>query len=324
MRTRIPAAAGLAAAALLAAGCWSPRAAAPPPDRDLAAAMNAGRRYFQREQYEAAARCYRATLERARRLDAPRELADSAYNLAAALAARGRTAEARPYLREARAELDALDQTGAAEATLLEARIAQAEGRAAEAAALAAETLERLGAGGPPELRAQAHALRAALAAAAGDAAAARDAAALAQAAAAGLPAASPVRAQALAAEAAAAKVEGRAEAAAALYDQAAEGFGRAGRHAERARAVLRAAAAWEAAGRWDAAGARYYRGARSLTAQGDFTNALPAAEGALRMAEKTADQGLRERTAWLLETLREALARERQRQGEAAGPAAE
>ena len=292
----------LAAAALC--GCASPSAERP-RDRDFLMAMSTGRRFFETAQYDLAAKSYQSALVRASVLDEPQDIADSAYNAAAALMADGRSGEARGYLREARAEFGRAGGAGAAEAWLLEARIAQAEGRRDEALTLADKALAALGTAGGNDLRARIHQVKAALACEGGDVSATKAALAMGLSAAEKLPETASARGLLTATAAAVSRREGAAAAAAAQYDRAAALLKGAAQYRDMAAAYAGAAEAYEAAGQPAAAGGRYYQAARSFAALGDLTNALKRVESALTMADKTSNQDLRDRTQFLFESIK-------------------
>lgn len=122
--------ASLFAIALLVGGC---RSATVQVDRELARqSSRADQAFHDGDDAEALLR-YRAALRRAWEQDDIEAIANTAYNLAAALAANRRFDEARQALAESRAELNR-GRLHAADAWLLEAKIARAEGRLAEAA----------------------------------------------------------------------------------------------------------------------------------------------------------------------------------------------
>jgi tetratricopeptide (TPR) repeat protein len=275
-----------------------------PRDRDFLAAMSAGQRFFALAQYDLAAKSYRNAWRRAVQLDEPRDIADGAYDLAAALAAAGRRAEARGCLREARAEYERAGTPGAGEAWLLDARLAQADGKRDEALAATDKALAARGAERDADLRARALQLKTVLFCEAGDTNAAATALAAALTAAQELPVGAAAHGYVAAAGAALARREGRVAEAAARYDRAAELFKAAARAREMAGAYAEAAACCEDVGQTGVAGDRHYRAARILAAQGDLTNALKQVQAALTMSEKDSNKELSAQARFLFEQL--------------------
>jgi tetratricopeptide (TPR) repeat protein len=284
-------------------GCATPSPDRP-RDRDFLAAMSAGQRFFAQAQYDLAAKSYRGAWRRAVQLDEPLDVADGAYNLAAALAAAGRRDEARGYLREARAEYERARASGAGESWLLAARLAQTDGRRDEALAAADQALAARGAERDDDLRARALQLKAVLFCEAGDTNAAAAALTAALTAARKLPPGTATHGYVAGGGAALARREGRAAAAAAQYDRAAELFKQAGRAREMADAYGEAAACYQAAAVPGVAGERHYRAARILAAQGDLTNALKHVQAALTMLEKDSNQELFAQVRFLFEQI--------------------
>jgi len=290
---------------LLACSCaTSPPQADRREDRDIAAAMKQGRRAFSLGQHAAASRAFADALNRARALDDPAGIGDSAYNLASCCMAMGQYVDACPYLLEARVEFARLgNRKGLAQAWLLEARTARVRGNADAAeqcldrALRALPRRERQG-----ELTAQIHLLRAQLAC---DAARpAHMQSALKNAAEAGADdeaASSAVRAQTATLRGQLNALNGKPHDAAGQFDNAAAAYRDAGQPANVVRALVAAADHYESAGSRNSAAERRYRAARSYYAQGEVQAAAEQLASTIAIARRDMNEELLTRARALL-----------------------
>lgn len=274
----------LTAALLAGAGCASPRPARP-RDPDLENYAATARQAFRQGAFDRAENLYRRALARARAADDPLEIGNNAYNVAACLLAQGRPGAARPFLREARAELEHAGET-TAEVLLLDAEAARAIGQPEEARSLLAEARAQVRER-DRALALQVALLEARLACDRGDPAAAerllnsmektlkRETDPL-------------LRARWAAVRARIAGLEGQPAVAAESLDEEANGYRAAGGRArELAEALRRAGEAWREAGHLPEAADRFYRAARSLFAQGNSLEALKCLEPAVACARE-------------------------------------
>src|SRR3954469_12490618 len=87
-------------------GCFGPKAAPSKPggDVELAQELSSARAAFTRGAWPLAASLYGLALKRAQAMDDPAQIADTAYNYAAALTQAARYPEAREALEESRVE----------------------------------------------------------------------------------------------------------------------------------------------------------------------------------------------------------------------------
>src|SRR3954470_1278066 len=91
---------------LLLAGCGGgpPKPSAPPKDVELAQSLSTARSAFNQGAYAQAASLYGRALKRAEVMDDAEEIANAAYDYAAALIQSGKVADAAVALRESEAE----------------------------------------------------------------------------------------------------------------------------------------------------------------------------------------------------------------------------
>lgn len=116
-------------------GCRSSASDSPKLDSTLARFSEAGRESYAEGNVLDAVEEYRSAIHRAWLMDDPYESGTNAYNLAACLISIGETARAKDWLVDARVELTRAGSS-AANVWLLEAKIAQEEGRLTESLAL--------------------------------------------------------------------------------------------------------------------------------------------------------------------------------------------
>lgn len=299
----------LSGAVLSAGGCAS-RPSGRTTDAGISATMKNGRLAFSQGQYTVAAQVYEDAFRRASLLDDAVGAGDSAYNLAACYLALGRHDEAHRYLRESRAELARAGGAGIAEAWLLEARLARAENKPAEAEASLAKALEALPSDQRrhSDLAAEIHLVRAVMACASQNAEQARAALDAARAAGAEDSTSPAVRARAALARGHLKSLEHDLAGAAHDFDAAADAFREQKQAAEMARALVLAGERYAATEQFPQAGDRYYRAARSLYAQGLVTPALEQVKAALMSLERSGDEDLLARTQVLLRSIEESV----------------
>lgn len=286
--------------AALVAGCATSQPSRR-TDPELARVASAARVTFDQGSPAKAARLYARSLRMARATDDAHEIGNNAYNLAACMAELAQYDDAMAMLGEARGEFARAGRS-AEDLLMLEAKIERRRGRLDEAVALAARAVDA--AKGAAAVRVQAAVLRADVACDRGDPAGAqkelegvaKNLGALGD----------PV----LAAQAAG--VAGRALAAqnepgrtGAEYDREANLYRKAGKYRDMALALGRAGEAYSVAQQPAVAGDRFYRGARSLYAQGNQVEALKMIQTALESAEKSGDTGAVARMAGLFEEIR-------------------
>jgi tetratricopeptide (TPR) repeat protein len=285
---------GFAAIAMLvAAGCSSPKVARPLMDSELAAASQRGRKAFQAGRYEAAAGFYRDALTRARMLNDPVGVGDSAYNLAASLVALGRNEPARAALAEARAEC-AAESVEAAEALLLEAQIAQREGKTDSVLKLTDQVLVmKLSKTDTARILPDARLRRASAYCESGNAAKARVERGMALLGVREKDCSPLLLARAAMIDAGILCIEQKSLDSAKKFDLAAAMFEQAGRPEDVASALTSAARGYEAAGKSLEAAERDYRAAKSYYAQGNYGAALRLIEHALPEARKAGSTDL-------------------------------
>ncbi|MBU1694504.1 MAG: tetratricopeptide repeat protein [Verrucomicrobia bacterium] len=275
----------LAAAGLLGAGCSSPRPARP-SDPDLERYAGSAQVSFRHGEYRQAEQLYRRALDRARAADNALEIGNNAFNLAVCLVTMDRDEEARPFLREARAELERAGEN-TTETILLEATAARKSGRAEESAALVAEARARLKSGRDRSLLVQATLIEAQLACDRGDS---PQAALVLESVARDLKRVDDplIRGRFAGLQARVAWMTAQPGACAAWLDEEAAWYRKAGGRPQELAAVLRRAGeAWAQAGGYREAADRYYRAARSMYAQGDTVAALKCIEPALSAAQQ-------------------------------------
>lgn len=274
----------LAVLVLAGAGCSTPPKTArtdPEIERNVAVARGA----YAAGSAEKAAIYYQKALQRARVMDSPSEIARNAYNLAACLAALHSYDAAQACLDEARLEFQHAG-IPCRELTLLEAKIARAQGRSQEAVSLArAELKKPAKAGGPNDaIRVQWHILLAELLCDQDQAANAdTELAAIGpkQLKASG----TDIRAEMALTRARIQMLKRNPQEAALQYDIAAGYWQETGRYSDMVSALSQAGRAYENAGNSPSAADRYYRAARSLFESGQLAQARELATQALPLA---------------------------------------
>jgi len=247
--------------------------------------MRTARAEFARGRPEQAATTYRRALSRARAIDDPTCISDAAYNLAACLTCLDEHEQARPFLREAKAEVGRT-QGNTTHIVLLEAKVASRQGKDEEAVALLekltalpAQSLDRIH-------RTEIHLLKGHLACDRANVPEAR----------------SQSRSAVMLAEdiddpsvrANVAGLAGRAHMIAKEYGPAAREFDaevghlrEACRYADMVQALERAGEAHLASNDEAAAAERFFRAARSTFAQGNISKGLKLADRATAAAKK-------------------------------------
>src|SRR5258706_15728167 len=160
---------------LSTAGCFGPKPSGSKPggDVELAQELSSARAAFTRGAWPLAASLYGLALKRAQAMDDPAQIADTAYNYAAALSQAGRYPEAREALQESQVEAGRA-KSPTVDIVTLEARVARLQGDLDAAAALADSVLGDKAA--TPEQRLQAYLVKGQVAAARKDSAAAAEA----------------------------------------------------------------------------------------------------------------------------------------------------
>ncbi len=300
------------AIALALQGCGTPRPAAQPRDEEVRAALQRGQRAFSRQQHDMALHAFQCALRRARMLDDPASIGDSAHNLATVLVALGQYDDAQPYLDAA---LAAFTRPGAragwAEIRVLMARVAIARRNPATAHDHLAHAAEMLtGDLQRSDIAATIHLLHAELFCDANDPVGAHKALEAAVAAGARTSARPAVRAQTATAEGRLAALNGAQSQAARHYDTAATAYAEAGRPRQVAQSLTAAAMLFKIDGETTEAADRYYRAARSYHAQGLLRPAVDQVMAAVAAAKKSGDAAQIKKTNVLFESVREALRR--------------
>lgn len=271
----------IAALALAGAGCSTPPKVVrtdPEIERNVAVARGA----YAAGSAEKAAIYYQKALQRSRVMDSSSEIARNAYNLAACLAAINSYDAARACLDEARMEFERAS-IPCRELSLLQAKIAQAQGHSQEAVNLARAELKK-----PKDLndatRIQWYIMLAKLACDQKQATEAEtELAAIVpkQLKACG----DDTQAEAALTRARIQMLKQNPQAAALQYDIAARHWQEAGRYGDMAVALDQAGRAYENAGNRPTAVDRYYRAARSLFESGQLPRAQKLADRALPLA---------------------------------------
>jgi tetratricopeptide (TPR) repeat protein len=260
------------ALALLAgcAGLVNPPMSRQSGDIDLANSQAAADLAYSRGDLSETAILYRRALTRARAMDDPAAISETAYNIGACEIALGHYDSARPVLQESLDEaLRAGDNT--ADVLLLLAKVAWLRNQPAEALDLCQQVLSSRQSRPTDAHRGQVHLIRGQIAERGGDVTAAEAELAQAKALAGVKP--SPGRAAGL--ENLSGLIEqhrGNNPAAAAAFEREAEDDRNARLFRDMNRALGRAASAWETAGKFQEAGRCYFRAARGALAQGDKT----------------------------------------------------
>ncbi len=286
---------------LLLCSCASPKPSSTDPV--IAQFASSAHAAYERDAFQPSARFYEQALTRARILDDSAEIGRNAYNLAACYLLLDRPAEAHHLLQEARGEIvrsggntDAVD--------VLDAKAARAEGRKDDAV----RQLNDVSKSTKDEaVRLEASLLLGEIAADAEDRVGAEE----------HLKAADKIAKSVdnTALSASRYNLSGRVatlyvkdKAAAGDFDQAAGLFQKADRFRDMANALGHAGEAYAAAGDPRAAADRFYRGARSLYAQGDAVAALKLIERGVTAAESTDDVSLQARLAYLFNEIKGAV----------------
>jgi len=300
----------LAAIAIGLSGCSTTAPPAQSPDAEIASEMERGRRAFARRHYDMALHAFQNSLLRARMLDDPNGIGDSAHNLAAVHIAQGKYEDAQPYLDEAHAAFTrARTRTAVAEVHILMARLAIAQKDKATAQENLANAIDAIGeTTRRSDVAATAYLLQAELACDRGDVGDAKTAIEAALGAGAHKSDSATVRAQTYTAAGKLAVLNGAKQAAARNFDDAAAAYGSANQPRNVADALVAAGDNYAAADRTSAAAERYYRAARSYHAQGLLRQAIAQITAALATAEQSGDEGLIRRTKTLLNSIKETL----------------
>ena len=266
---------------LIGAGCSTPPKVVrtdPEIERNVAVARGA----YAAGSAEKAASYYQKALQRARVMDSPSEIARNAYNLAACLAALHSYDAAQACLDEARLEFKRAG-IPCRELPLLEAKIARAQGRSQEAAAIA--RAEQKQPNDPNDAICIQWRLLLADLLCDQDQAAAADVELAAinpkQLKASG----TDIRAETALTRARVQMLKRNPQKAALQYDIAAGYWQEAGRYSDMAGALQQAGRAYEDAGNNSTAVDRYYRAARSLFESGQLAHARDLATQALPLA---------------------------------------
>jgi tetratricopeptide (TPR) repeat protein len=295
----------LAVAAAVVVGCGGCFGGARGPvqgDVLLVQLNAAARAAFARGQVEQAQTFYDRALQRARAADDPSAIAGAAYDSAVCLVRLRQPQRAERLLVEAQRE-SARAGLGAGDILLVRARIAESEGRAAEAVSLADEVLAERHGAVKANQRLEAFVVKGLAALEAGDVRSASDALVRARAEGRRTDDAGALAGVMLLA----ARIDersGRPADAARSYDAQADLLRRSALYADMVDALRRSAEAYRAAGMTAAAADRFYRAARSAAAQGDGAAARRIAGMAAGAAADAGDRALGALVVTLLEEL--------------------
>jgi tetratricopeptide (TPR) repeat protein len=256
----------------------------------LTNAMSSGRLAFERGLNTEAVVLYRQALDRAREMDDASAVADTAYNLAAALVQAGVYEDARAALLEAEAETRR-GGGNVADVLLMRAKVARLEGTTSEAAALADRVLADPASRPAPGHRVQAHVLKGEVAAEERNWPGAVEQARLAQEALgrAGDTVSPALLAGVVGLRGRIALGRGDLTAAAQFYDRRTDLLRQARLYRDMADAMAQSAGIWARLEKPGEAGPRFYRAARAAGAQSDAGRArslLAQAEESARAAK--------------------------------------
>jgi tetratricopeptide (TPR) repeat protein len=261
---------------------------------------------YDRGAHRQAARLYRDALGRARAADDPAGIADSAYNTAVCLMTLGAYDGADALLVEAQEAVERRGTTPGA-VLLVRATLARLTGEREQAELLLDELWTSLRDSSAPGLRAQVYLLGAHVACDRSDGA---DARRKLDRAAEHLPWVEDplVRAEAADVEGRVLLLEDRPAEAATSFDREVELLEKEMRFRRMAAALGRAGRAYRNAGDTVTAADRFYRGARSLQAQGDSVGALRLIEAALPESETELPEPARRRLDRLFKEVKKAV----------------
>jgi tetratricopeptide (TPR) repeat protein len=305
----------------LLASCTGPRPAPDPPiDEDLERLTRGAWRAFEQGDMERARSIYERALERSKAVDAPAEIGNAAYNLAVTLIAAGEYERAGELLREAEREL-ARAGGNIVDVLLVQARLAQLDGRDEDALRLANRAAT--GPGSMPEQShwAQIELLRGEMAAAHGELSAA--AAALERARQfAGEEPDTTLHARLQGLTGRVQLLQNHPRAAAASFDLEARLWRKANHLRDMVDALARSAEAWHRAGDLALSAERYFRAARSSWAQGEERQALQWSRRADEYATRSGARALMKRARDLRMEIEAAIEPERAARREAGGKA--
>jgi tetratricopeptide (TPR) repeat protein len=259
----------------------------PPVDRDLERTNQAARTAFESGRIQQAANLYRQTLQRAYLRDDLAAIIDARYNLAVCLTRLHADRQALALMIQTREELSRAGRPIPADIQLLEATILYRQGRSPEAWQFTEDILQSTDAVSPA-VQDKTHFLRGLIANERGDRAALGVAiAALAQS---GAPV---IRADREELIGHLALSEGRWDAAAAAFDEAAALRRQTLDYRGMVIALAKAGEAWERAGRPLAASRRYLRAGQSSALQGNADQAHSWLTRAVQLAELGGDDNI-------------------------------